>query len=892
MKKISIAILTLLVVLSACKKVPEVNLKYVDVERDLITVGTTTATVQCDYEYIATLKKAYLYYGEGQDEADMNAAEMRVVQNTLYVDLAGLRENTTYSYYYEFHNGFNSMRTVMKTFKTGSSPAAVTLPTVVTVSVTEITNNSAKGGGEVTNDGGAEVTERGICWSTNANPTLNDNHVAAGTGTGAFTAKMNGLEVGSAYHVRAYATNEKGTAYGLDREFVTVGGGGSVDHEGALSGMFSVAPDRWVRFSKGNLQYQASTNTWRFAENQWDFVGGYHEYTASEYGNVFENGIKCTNDSVSEFYNGWIDLFAYGTSGWNSGANCYQPWNTEWDYHNYLLGGDPENQMIDDYSQADWGIYNSVSNGGNTPNIWRTLTCQEWSYMLHGRTEADRKAALGMVNGFQGLILLPDRFTCPAECSFVFGCENGFETNMYSLDEWRKMELEGAAFLPFSGWRFRSYIYGPTMEGNHFSHYWLSTRGNVGTTEVSTISFGFFPSGGYKIQYSNTYDRGLGCSVRLVQDDTPQPSIQIPTVISSDVSSVTSHSAVCGGEVTDDGGATVIERGICWSTFANPTISDSHVSAGTGTGLFSATMSGLQASTTYHVRAYAINSAGTAYGLDKEFVTIGGGGSGTPEGAINGLFTINANGDQVYFSQGNLQYQASTNTWRFAEHQWERLKEENTNVSPTYEGWIDLFNWGTSGYTHGANCYQPWSTSTNETDYYAYGIETCNLYDQTGKADWGYNPISNGGNQENLWRTLTYEEWRYLLFDRETPSGIRFVKASVNNINGAILLPHHWNDSIYLLNNPNDGGAYYEDNLVSTEDWVNILQEAGAVFLPNGANRIGTSLAYDANGDYWTSTRKMDGDFAYDICIQANSIGYSAGNGNLAQSVRLVQDAH
>ena len=221
MKKISIAIMVLVVALASCKKTPEVNLKYVDVERDLITVGTTTAIVQCDYQYIATLKKAYLYYGEGENETDMNTAEMRVVQNTLYVDLAGLKENTTYSYYYEFHNGFNSMRTVARTFKTESSPVGGIMPTVVTATVTEITTNSAKGGGEVTNDGGAQVTERGICWGTNVNPTLSDNHVAAGAGTGAFTAMMDNLEANTTYHIRAYATNEAGTAYGLDREFTT-----------------------------------------------------------------------------------------------------------------------------------------------------------------------------------------------------------------------------------------------------------------------------------------------------------------------------------------------------------------------------------------------------------------------------------------------------------------------------------------------------------------------------------------------------------------------------------------------------------------------------------------------------------------------------------------------
>ena len=177
--------------------------------------------------------------------------------------------------------------------------------------------------------------------------------------------------------------------------------------------------------------------------------------------------------------------------------------------------------------------------------------------------------------------------------------------------------------------------------------------------------------------------------------------------------------------------------------------------------------------------------------------------------------------------------------------------------------------------------------------YEAYGNSSNNLNDQTGMADWGYNPISNGGDQENLWRTLTYDEWCYIMFDRETPSDIRFVKAKVNDINGAVLLPNSWNNTIYTLNNPNQGGANYNDNTVSAEDWLNVLQPAGAVFLPNGANRTGTSITSDQNGDYWSSTRKMDGyDFAYDICIQAGSIGHSSGNGSLAQSVRLVQYAN
>ena len=329
MKKISIAILALIIVLASCKKVPEVNLKYVDVERDLITVGTTTATVQCDYQYIATLKKAYLYYGEGENEADMNAAEMRVVQNTLYVNLAGLEENTTYSYYYEFHNGFNSMRTVAKTFKTESSGTSISLPTVVTAEVTEITTSSAKSGGEVTNNGGAEVTERGICWGTNANPSLSDNHVAAGAGLGAFNAAMSGLEANTTYHVRAYATNSAGTAYGLDREFVTDGGGGTIEEYVDLclpSGTLWATCNLGANVPEEFGDYYA----WGETETKTIFTVGTYKYCNGD----FYSLTKYCNDP-SYGYNGFTDNLAVlltedDAATVNLGDNWCMPTKEQW----------------------------------------------------------------------------------------------------------------------------------------------------------------------------------------------------------------------------------------------------------------------------------------------------------------------------------------------------------------------------------------------------------------------------------------------------------------------------------------------------------------------------------------------------------------------------------
>ncbi len=428
MKKTSILLLALVAVFISCKKTPEVNLKYVDVERDLVTVGTTTANIQCDYIYIATLKKAYLFYGEGEEEIDMTAAEMRVVQNTLYVELDGLRDNTTYCYYYEFHNGFNSMRSDLKTFRTETSP--ISLATVITAEVIEISTTSAKGGGEITNDGGSEVTERGICWSTSANPTINDSHIAAGSGIGVFSATMAGLEANTIYHVRAYAINEKGTAYGLDKEFTTN------RTEGALSGDFSVSETEKVRFSKGNLQYRASTNTWRFAENQWDYVGE---------GN--------TNASAS--YDDWIDLFSWGTSGYNHGAVCYQPWYITWQSSQFDHAAYAQNSFYlgDDNGQADWG-YNAISNGGNQEMQWHTLTNAEWDYIFNNRNTATGiRYAKAVVNEVNGVVLLPDNWDMS-----IFALNNtnnetaSYDVNTISQEAWSNvMEPNGAVFLPAAG---------------------------------------------------------------------------------------------------------------------------------------------------------------------------------------------------------------------------------------------------------------------------------------------------------------------------------------------------------------------------------------------------------------------------------------------------------
>ena len=269
------------------------------------------------------------------------------------------------------------------------------------------------------------------------------------------------------------------------------------------------------------------------------------------------------------------------------------------------------------------------------------------------------------------------------------------------------------------------------------------------------------------------------------------------------------------------------------------------------------------------------------------------GGSNAPTGAINGLFSVSAS-QKVYFSQGNLQYigSASTPYWKFADNQWDVLGA-NTGQN-SYSKYVDrdLFGWGTSGYDHGAVCFQPWSTYRTNSYYYAYEQPTYNLYDQTGLADWGYNAISNGGSTMHQWRTLRQSEWDYVFNTRTTTSGIRYAKAQVNNVNGVILLPDNWSASTYSLSNTNQYNSSFSSNVILASQWIT-LQNAGAVFLPAAGYRSGTSVSnVGSSGLYWSSSCSNVSDNAFEVSF---SDGYlypsSVWDRYYGLSVRLVAPA-
>jgi len=265
-----------------------------------------------------------------------------------------------------------------------------------------------------------------------------------------------------------------------------------LDNDGSVNGVFSVSDSTHVKFSRGNLQYQPSGSIWRFADAQYDIIGN-------------------DNENISATYTGWIDLFGWGTSGWNSGAAAYMPYSDSTNYSSYCPGGDTAANLFGTYTNADWGRYNAIENGGGTPGQWRTMTKDEWKYLLNNRKGASEKFGLAKVNNVDGLIILPDNWNLPNGMDFTAGCENGFKTNRYTSSKWSKMQTAGAVFLPAAGYREGTSVFTKFTNYTECGFYWSSTH-------LSSINCNILFFGKEAVNPTNFAKRHFGLSVRLVKD--------------------------------------------------------------------------------------------------------------------------------------------------------------------------------------------------------------------------------------------------------------------------------------------------------------------------------------------------------------------------------------
>ncbi len=175
---------------------------------------------------------------------------------------------------------------------------------------------------------------------------------------------------------------------------------------------------------------------------------------------------------------------------------------------------------------------------------------------------------------------------------------NAFATNLSGFTA-----LPGGYFDPDYGFSWPSLTF--------YGSYWTSTESDADNAWERDLGY----EDAFIIPYE--YLKSAGMSVRCVKVDAG-----LATVTTSAITNITQTAATSGGEVTEDGGAGVTARGVCWSTSPNPTITDSHTLDGTGIGSFVSNISGLSPNTPYYIRAYATNSVGTTYGNEVSFTTL------------------------------------------------------------------------------------------------------------------------------------------------------------------------------------------------------------------------------------------------------------------------------
>ena len=271
-----------------------------------------------------------------------------------------------------------------------------------------------------------------------------------------------------------------------------------IEEPGVLPAYFSVSPTHQVRFSKGNLQYKASNNVWRFGTYQYDYRGA-------------------GNNNRSASYTGWIDLFEWATSGYhditdfdNTGYRPYGGPGSSYGPSSHMADWD----LVNTSAQYDWGVHNPIANGGNTPGQWRTLTGEEWYYLIRSRPNASSLRGWATVNGVRGLILLPDSWTLPASVTFtpaVYYNSGNYLQNVYGVSEWDIMEAAGAVFLPTTG---------TTTENTYYSAYWSSTTVRSGIFQ-SWSSSAYRISWGYSTQSA---EPGYSMSSYSLFESYPFPS--------------------------------------------------------------------------------------------------------------------------------------------------------------------------------------------------------------------------------------------------------------------------------------------------------------------------------------------------------------------------------
>jgi uncharacterized protein (TIGR02145 family) len=491
-------------------------------------------------------------------------------------------------------------------------------PVVNTSSASGITLTSASLGGNVTADGGAAVTARGVCWSTEPNPPTLNTCIASGSGLGNFTANLSGLSPGTAYHAWAYAINAAGTSYGARVSFATstpippgvttvqatnietttATVGGNVTSTGTTAvtvrgvcwstepNPLTLNPCVSSGSGLGSFTYNLSGLTPSTTYYVW-------AYAINSVGTAYGDRVSFTTSSLSPPIVTTSQVTSIGPTTATAGGNVTSQGSTTVTVRGVCWSTQPEPATLNTCTASGSGTGSFTS---NLVGLLLNTTYYVWAYASNSAgTSYGARVSFTTQNQTIPSVTTTTITNVAATTATVSG----------------NVTSDGASTVTGRG-----VCYATTQNPTTSNQCIASGNGNgsfsANLTNLSSVT----------TYYVRTYaTNAVGTAYGNQLSFTTQ-SLALASLTTSSVTNITANVATAGGNVTSSGSSTVTTRGVCYATTQNPTTSNQCVASGSGTGSFFVSLTGLVSGTTYYVRAYAMNVAGTAYGAQVSFSTL------------------------------------------------------------------------------------------------------------------------------------------------------------------------------------------------------------------------------------------------------------------------------
>lgn len=491
-------------------------------------------------------------------------------------------------------------------------------PSLNTASGSSIAGTYATSGGNITNDGGAVVTNRGVCWSTYENPSIANYSITDDSGMASFTCLITGLTQLTTYYLKSYATNSAGTSYGNQVNFTTIAAilptvttvliSGITSNSASTGG--NITNDGGATIASKGVCWSTNQNP-TIANNQTidgtgnksylSYITGLapgtsyyiRAYTTNSIGTAYGNQINITTIAILPEVT-TNTLSAITATSVTSGGNIPNDGGGVITLRGVCWGT----------SENPTTASNKTTNGTGSGNFISSI-----SGLTPGMTYYFRAYAINNIGTTYGNQLT---ITTPTVLS-VLTTATMSDITAITATTGGNITNDGGAAVTTRGvcW---STSQDPTTANN-------KTTDGIGTGVFTSSITGLTPFTTYYLKAYATNSTGTAYG-NQVSFTTLKSS---PILITTLATYMTSTTASCGGNITNDGGSEVTARGVCWGTMSLPTIADNKTIDGIGLGSFTSSITGLNPGWMYSLRAYATNSTGTTYGnkIIFENLTIG-----------------------------------------------------------------------------------------------------------------------------------------------------------------------------------------------------------------------------------------------------------------------------